>query len=213
MLTAAIHGFLLAMPLIVPLGAQNVFVFNQGALQPKFIRTMPVVITAGLSDTLLISLAVMGVSVVVLSVFWLKSLLLTVGILFLLFMGWSTWRSKPNIGQGGAAQGEAGEHEVNRAFSAKKQVLFAASVSLLNPHAIMDTVGVIGTSSLKYEGLDKLAFTLACISVSWFWFFTLAIAGRFMGTLDKTGRIMLIVNKVSAVVMWGAAIYIGMALF
>lgn len=213
MLTAAIHGFLLAIPLIVPLGAQNVFVFNQGALQSKFIRTMPVVITAGLSDTLLISLAVMGVSVVVLSVFWLKSLLLTVGILFLLFMGWSTWRSKPNIGQGGVAQGEAGENEVNQAFSAKKQVLFAASVSLLNPHAIMDTVGVIGTSSLKYEGLDKLAFTLACISVSWFWFFTLAIAGRFMGTLDKTGRIMLIVNKVSALVMWGAAVYIGMALF
>ncbi|MHB1651787.1 MAG: LysE/ArgO family amino acid transporter [Desulfitobacteriaceae bacterium] len=213
MLTAAIHGFLLAVPLIVPLGAQNVFVFNQGALQPKFIRTMPVVITAGLSDTLLISLAVMGVSVVVLSVFWLKSLLLTVGILFLLFMGWSTWRSVPNIGQGGAAPGEAGENEVNQAFSAKKQILFAASVSLLNPHAIMDTVGVIGTSSLKYEGLDKLAFALACILVSWFWFFTLAVAGRFMGTLDKTGHIMLIVNKVSAIVMWGAAVYIGMALF
>ncbi len=45
-----LHGILLALGLILPLGAQNVFVFNQGANQ-KMINALPVVITAGLCDT------------------------------------------------------------------------------------------------------------------------------------------------------------------
>nr|WP_232049307.1 hypothetical protein [Rickettsia asiatica] len=37
-----------------------------------------------------------------------------------------------------------------------KQILFAISVSILNPHAIMDMIIVIGTSALKYNGIAKL---------------------------------------------------------
>ena len=47
MTEAILHGIILAFGLIIPLGVQNVFVFNQGALQPKFSRALPVVITAG----------------------------------------------------------------------------------------------------------------------------------------------------------------------
>ena len=56
-----------------------------------------------------------------------------------------------------------------------KQISFALSVSLLNPHAIMDTIGVIGTSASAYDGSEKIAFTVATISVSWLWFIFLAI--------------------------------------
>ena len=38
-----IHGFLLALGLILPLGAQNVFVFNQGANQKKLTKALPVI--------------------------------------------------------------------------------------------------------------------------------------------------------------------------
>ncbi|MCL7520047.1 amino acid transporter, partial [Staphylococcus aureus] len=54
MVTAIIHGFILAIGLILPLGAQNVFIFNQGANQPKYRYVLPAIITAGLSDSLLI---------------------------------------------------------------------------------------------------------------------------------------------------------------
>ena len=37
MTEAILHGIILAFGLIVPLGVQNVFVFNQGALQPTFV--------------------------------------------------------------------------------------------------------------------------------------------------------------------------------
>ena len=41
-------------------------------------------------------------------------------------------------------------------MSARKQIGFAMSVSLLNPHAIMDTIGVIGTNAAIYGGVDKM---------------------------------------------------------
>jgi L-lysine exporter family protein LysE/ArgO len=200
-LTAFIHGFLLALGLILPLGVQNVFIFNQGALQKNIARTLPAIITAAVCDTLLITLAVLGISVLVLSHLWLKTMMLGLGSLFLLYMGWITWTARPG-----------GSEEAEQSFPLKKQIVFAASVSLLNPHAIIDTIGVIGTSSLGYAGTSKLAFTLACILVSWLWFFGLALAGRTTGELDKTGRWLSALNKVSAVIMWGAALYIVLTL-
>lgn len=197
MLRAIVHGFVLAFGLILPLGVQNVFVFNQGAVQPRFIKTLPVIITASLCDTLLISLAVLGVSVIVLGIYWVKLALMTVGIIFLAYMGYVTWKSKPS----------ANSTEVN-ALAPKKQIVFAISVSLLNPHAIMDTIGVIGTSSLSYSGMEKVAFAIACIMVSWIWFFSLALVGKQVGKLDKSGKFIYVLNKVSAFIMWGTAIYL-----
>ncbi|NUK30499.1 amino acid transporter [Parageobacillus sp. VR-IP] len=204
MAEAFIHGFILAFGLILPLGVQNVFVFNQGALQKRFIHALPVVLTASLCDTLLIILAVFGVSLVILGSFWIKTILLSVGIVFLLYMGWSTWKSAP--------ENSNNENIVKETFTPLKQIAFSASVSLLNPHAIMDTVGVIGTNSLQYNGKEKIAFALASILVSWIWFTGLAVAGRITGEMDKSGRLMVVLNKISALVMWGAAIYIGFAL-
>ena len=197
MVSAAIHGFILAFGLILPLGVQNVFVFNQGAMQKRWLFVLPVVLTASICDTLLISLAVFGVSAVVLGVTWIKTTLLLLGIIFLLYMGYSTWRSKPQA-------------EVNEAksFSPRKQITFAASVSLLNPHAIMDTIGVIGTSSLSYTGSAKIIFMVVCILVSWLWFFGLSLTGRLIGKLDQTGRFILYLNKISALIMWGTALYL-----
>ena len=201
MIAAAIHGFILALGLILPLGVQNVFVFNQGAIQSRRVLVLPVVLTASICDTLLISLAVIGVSAVVLGIGWVKITLLAAGILFLVYMGWTTWRSMPN------------EDSSNlKSFSPGKQMAFAASVSLLNPHAIMDTIGVIGTSSLSYTGHSKWAFAIACILVSWIWFFGLSLAGRMIGKMNQSGRFILVLNKIAAIIMWGTAIYLFLSL-
>ncbi len=190
------HGFILALGLILPLGPQNVFVLSQGATQPKFRNVLPVVLTAAICDTFLILLAVLGVSLVVLSIAWIKIALVIFGVGFLIYMGWLTWRSTP-------------AHDDPKLdaklWPAKRQIVFAASVSLLNPHAILDTIGVIGTSSLAYLNGDKVAFTLACIFNSWLWFFGLAIVGRFVGSI---GVVRKVLNKVSAVIMWISAIYL-----
>ncbi|MDN7242472.1 LysE/ArgO family amino acid transporter [Planococcus sp. N028] len=193
-----IHGSILAFGLILPLGAQNIFLFNQGAAHKYFMHALPAVITAGVCDTLLIYSAVAGVSLIVFSFEWLKNLLFIIGFFFLSYMGWVMWKSST----------EALSQQII-GFSAKRQVAFAASVSLLNPHAIMDTVGVIGTSSLVYSGVDKWSFTLACVSVSWIWFLGLAIAGKMIRQLDGTGNILKRINQLSACMVWGMALYMG----
>lgn len=201
MISAAMHGFVLAFGLILPLGVQNVFIFNQGAIQPRWIYVLPVVLTASICDTLLISLAVFGVSAVVLGVAWIKVTLLLVGILFLIYMGYTTWKSKPRWDETSV-----------QTFTYRKQIVFAASVSLLNPHAIMDTIGVIGTSALSYTGTEKITFMVVCILVSWLWFFGVSIVGRLIGKLDQTGSFLLLLNKISALIMWGTAIYLMFSL-
>ncbi|MDS9472063.1 LysE/ArgO family amino acid transporter [Sporosarcina pasteurii] len=202
MVEAIIHGVILAFGLIIPLGAQNVFVFNQGALQPKFRKALPVVITAGISDTILIVAAVSGVSLLILTFSWLENIIFSIGIIFLLYMGVVLWRTKVSTND---LEGQS--------FSMKRQILFAASVSLLNPHALLDTIGVIGTNSLSYIGDAKIAFTLTTIFVSWIWFIGLALSGRYFGKLDKSGKLMTLLNKVSALVVFGVAVYMALKLY
>ncbi|WP_042475241.1 LysE/ArgO family amino acid transporter [Bacillus ndiopicus] len=198
---AIIHGLILAFGLILPLGVQNVFVFSQGAMQPTRLRALPAVLTAALCDTLLILLAVLGLSVIVYQFEWLRLGLIIGGILFLIYMGKVLWTTKVEATQ----QGEA--------LPAKKQILFALSVSLLNPHAILDTVGVIGTSALNYVDTDKMLFTVTCIVVSWLWFISLMFAGSMLKKIDASGKVMYIFNKCSAVFIWGTALYLLIGLF
>lgn len=192
---AIIHGIILAFGLILPLGVQNVFVFSQGATQPYLYKALPAAITAAISDTLLILLAVFGLSLLVLQFAWLRFVLMMIGIIFLLYMGGMIWKSE------GTTTNE------NKALSFRQQILFALSVSLLNPHAILDIVGVIGTSAITYSGLEQVLFTVACISVSWAWFLGLIVAGNQIKKLNSI-RFIHIFHKGSALFIWGTAVYL-----
>jgi L-lysine exporter family protein LysE/ArgO len=196
---ALVHGVVLAFGLIVALGPQNVFVFQQGATQPRFRRALPTVVTAGLSDTLLVSLAVFGVSLAVLRYAWLQQALFGVGALFLVYVGWSVYRSPTLSVEGGEA------------LSAERQVGFTASVSLLNPHAILDTVGVIGTSALGYSGRMRWLFAGGVVAVSWCWFVGLAASGRLLGRSRSAAATAVSrrLDTLSAVVIWAVAGYMA----
>ncbi|WP_219837280.1 LysE/ArgO family amino acid transporter [Paenibacillus sp. R14(2021)] len=198
MMNVVLHGVLLGFGLIVPVGAQNMFVFNQGANQSSYAKALPVIVAASLCDTLLIGAAVTGVSLVVLTFAWLQTALYGIGFIFLAYMGRVLWRSKT-----------AGSSSP-QTYGSRKQILFALSVSLLNPHAILDTIGVIGINSLRYDGMDKWAFTLTLILVSWVWFFGVAFAGRQIGKRDPHGRFLFILNRISACIIWGLAVYMGL---
>jgi len=200
-LEAFLHGIILAFGLILPLGVQNVFVFSQGATQPSLLRALPAGVTAAICDTLLILLAVFGLSLIVLQFEWLRITLMTIGIIFLLYMGYSIWRSNP------------ANTENSEALPIKKQILFALSVSVLNPHAILDTIGVIGTSALKYSGTEQIMFTVACVFISWLWFFGLTLTGASFKKLDGSGKLMRLFNKCSAVFIWATACYLASGLF
>jgi len=197
-----LHGMILAFGLILPLGVQNIFLFNQGATHKRFIDALPAIITASICDSLLIYLAVAGVSVVVFTFAWVKAMLFVVGFFFLVYMGWAMWKDAAKVGN----------RQEQVPFSPRRQIAFAASVSLLNPHAILDTIGVIGTSSLAYTGEAKIIFAVACISVSWIWFCLLVIAGRRLGQIGHQGKLIKRVNQLSAMIIWAMALYLGINL-
>ena len=115
-------------------------------------------VTASVCDTILILVAVLGVSAVA-AAFHFSSAYFWDRFSFLAYMGFVTWKSEPS------------KTSVKEGMTVKAQILFAASVSLLNPHALMDIMGVIGTNSLLYSGKEKWIFTLVTISVSWIWFY------------------------------------------
>ena len=123
------------------------------------------------------------------------------GLIFLFYIAWTLWNEKTqNVKQ-------------DNSLSASKQISFALSVSLLNPHAVMDTIGVIGTSASAYVGYEKFAFTLTCISVSWIWFIFLALAGKSVGSLDKNGKLLIFVNKLSSIIIVIVALIIVQKIF
>ncbi len=198
-LAAFTHGAILAVGLIVALGPQNVFVFQQGAIQPTLGRTLPTVLTAGLSDTLLILLGVFGVSAVVLEFAWVQTALFGAGTVLLAYIGWTLY----------TAPAVSVDPQTEEFLGTREQVGFTASVSLLNPHAILDTVGVIGTNALTYAVPDRWVFTVACLAVSWGWFTGLAVTGLAVGESASANRWLRHLNGVSAVIVWLVALYMG----
>lgn len=199
MTLAAVHGFILALGLILPIGMQNGFIISQGAVHKRWMGSLPAVITAALCDTILVGLAVVGVSAAALHVTWLRYAFGVIGICFLLYMGWASWRD----------QGQAEGNHQPSAWPAKRQITFASSVSLLNPHALIDTLAVLGGSALVYTSwTDKIAFGTACALVSWIWFLVLSIAGHLLGKAVLRNTSFHIINRISAIMMWASAIYL-----
>lgn len=105
-------------------------------------------------------------------------------------MGYVIWKSNIKI------------NETNKAMPIWQKIIFALSVSLLNPHAFLNIIGVIGTSALKYVGTEQFLFIMTCIIVSWICFFGLTLTGMVMKKIDSKGSLMNIFNKCSALYLF-----------
>lgn len=199
MILAAVHGFVLALALILPIGMQNGFIISQGSLHRRWTGALPAVLTAAVCDTILVGLAVVGVSAAALHILWLRYVFGSVGVLFLFYMGWTTWRDRTQVQK----------DEITSAWPPKRQIAFASSVSLLNPHALIDTLVVIGGNALMYTSWrDKIAFGAACAAVSWIWFFILVIVGHLAGRAAAKKASLGLINQISAIMMWASAFYL-----
>ncbi len=79
-------------------------------------------------------------------------------------------------------------------------VLTALSVSLLNPHAILDTVVMLGTLANSY-GAEKWVFAGGALTGSALWFLTLGFGVRALAPLLDTPRTWKIVDLVVGSIM------------
>jgi L-lysine exporter family protein LysE/ArgO len=160
---AYLAGLALGLALIVPIGAQNVFVVGQG-LAVGWPRAVWSAVAAGCCDTLLIVVGAAGVSGLLGGFPALRGALLLGGAAFLGYLGVQSWRNTV-----GAERLQAGE-----ALAPGRVIRRTVAVSLLNPHAILDTVGVIGAAIAAQPPSSRTLFASGAVTASWLWFFLLA---------------------------------------
>lgn len=159
-------GLTLGLALIAPIGAQNVFIIGQG-LAVGWPQAGWAVIAAGSCDTLLILAGAAGASSLLTGFPMLRAVLLLAGTLFLGHLGLQSWRSNTTTLSLEAAE----------VLSVTKLIRRTMAVSLLNPHAILDTVGVIGAAVASQPYDSRVLFASGTVSASWLWFLLLAVGG------------------------------------
>lgn len=188
MTAAFLTGLALGLALIVPIGAQNVFVFGQ-AVALGMPRALWAVVGAAACDTLLIVLGAAGTSALLNSVPGLRPAMLLGGALFLTYLGVKSLRTKPS------------ELDDQSGTWSRGQVLRrTAAVSLLNPHAILDTVGVLGAAITAQAVATRVPFAVGAVVASWTWFLVLATAAHAMRRfLTKERRVWF--DRVSGLIL------------
>jgi len=149
--SAAITGFLTSFALILAIGAQNAFVLKQGLQRA---HVFWVALTCALSDAILITAGVAGFGIVILAAPELPRLMALAGGAFLVFYGLLKFRDAASAN----AQQTAGD--TPRALL--PTLLTTLALTWLNPHVYLDTLGLIGAISTRFEGIaDKAAFAPA----------------------------------------------------
>ncbi len=186
-------GLALGLALIMPIGAQNVFLINQG-LTVGIPRALVAVGVAGLCDSLLIVVGWKAMATVLESSPVSQSALLLGGVAFLVYFGVRALT---------ATGAQHGEHAVAAPGAIARNT---AAVSLLNPHAVLDTVGVIGAAIAAQEAVGRGAFAGGALTASWLWFLALALGAAAMRRHLSLGM-RLGVERASGVVMLGLAVF------
>ena len=166
---AALHGYLVALSLILAIGAQNAFVLRQG-LRREHVAW--VVAVCAVSDAVLIAVGVAGFGAAQQRVPWLGEAMRWGGVGFLAIYGALRFRAALRGGE--ALRPAAG------ASAPLGQVL--ASCLLLtwaNPHVYLDTVVLMGSISAQYAPWRGV-FAVAAAAGSLTFFAVLGFGARLL---------------------------------
>ena len=156
-MTAFVFGLLFGMATAFPVGVQSFVVMNQG-LRFGYPKVMAGIVTASLCDSLLILLGAAGASAL-LRAPGHEGFLIAVGVLFFVVVGVTTLRAAPESDEGLESRARP-----------RAMVAQTVGVSLFNPHAVFETVGLLGGAIALQAPDDRFGFALGAIAASWLWF-------------------------------------------
>lgn len=189
---AAIKGFTLSISMIIPIGSQNSMLISQGINKNHHITTAGLFI---LYDALMITVGVLGGSLILSTNALLFTLLTWGGILFLLGYGAMSFKQ--------AIDGiKSDNSNVKIKRSLKIVILTSLIVTFLNPHAYIDTVMVIGSVGGQYTGQEKIYFLIGAITGSTVWFSTLALTASKLSVQLSKPKVKSIIDCLIGAVMW-----------
>jgi L-lysine exporter family protein LysE/ArgO len=151
-------GLLFGLATAFPVGVQSFVVMNQG-LRLGYPRVLTGIVTASLCDTLLIVAGAAGASALLADADERVPVLL-IGIAFLAIFGVLALRAPP----------EAEVGEVKSAGRPLTMIAQTVGVSLFNPHAVLETVGVLGGAIAAQTAENRIEFACGVLAASWVWF-------------------------------------------
>ena len=202
MLSAFLTGFFLGISLIVAIGAQNAFVLRQGIIGQ---HVFYVALFCAVSDALLISLGVTGIS------FFLNNLVSEISnILFGLSAVWlsgygilrlkAVFKSDTTL-----------EIETSSSKGLLPTLSIVAVLTFVNPHVYLDTMILIGSVSQQFPDENKLAYVLGASLASFVFFFSLAFGAKLLAPIMKRPFSWRILDCLIAFIMFTIAFKLASA--
>ena len=190
-----LQGLLLGFSLIIAIGAQNLFVFNQGLIG-KYV--MIVCLFCSLSDALLILIGYSGLYLIIENNVILQNFIILIGFLWLLGYGVLKIREGLYFDQESNLDIQI-SHTNNR--NLYKTILAISGITWLNPHVYLDTVFLIGSISNSVQSEKQFSFLLGTISSSFLFFFFLGYMGFKIGPLIKSPNLWKKINISLGIIM------------
>ncbi|MDA9723021.1 LysE family transporter [Candidatus Pelagibacter sp.] len=192
-----ILGFFTGLSLILAIGAQNIFVIEQG-LKKQFIFIVCVICT--FSDFLLIFLGIFLFHYF--ESFFSPSIELILNILLFLFLVHFIWKKIKNINT---------NFEINQKNETKglgSVIIKTLGFTYLNPHVYSDTVFFLGNFSKSFLINQKLLFGFGATLSSIIFFFILGYLSKFLSSYLNSNKVWKIINMLIILFMSALSIFV-----
>ncbi len=192
-----ILGFFTGLSLILAIGAQNIFVIEQG-LKKQFIFIVCIICT--FSDFLLIFLGIFLFHYF--ESFFSPSVELILNILLFLFLVHFIWKKLKNINI---------NFEINQKNETKglgSVIIKTLGFTYLNPHVYSDTVFFLGNFSKSFLINQKLLFGFGATLSSIIFFFTLGYLSKFLSNYLNSNKVWKIINILIILFMSALSIFV-----
>tara|TARA_Y100001970_G_C14069222_1_gene768436 strand:- start:41 stop:667 length:627 start_codon:yes stop_codon:yes gene_type:complete len=197
-----LFGFITGLSLILAIGAQNIFVIEQG-LKKQF--TFIVCLICSVSDLLLIFLGIFLFEYF--KSFFNQTVELIFNILliiFLIYFIYTKIKTKYyNI-----------DFSTDNKFISKSSVIIKTlGFTFLNPHVYSDTVFFLGNFSKNFLTMDKLFFGVGASGASFLFFFSIGYLSQFFSKYLSKQKIWKLINLFIIIFMSMLVVYVLLDIF
>ncbi|WP_299005998.1 LysE family transporter [uncultured Shewanella sp.] len=193
---AFLQGFSLGGSLTVAVGAQNAFILKQGLRQSY---PLLIAVLCSCIDAIMITFGVLGFGQVIDAYPVIVNVARVGGALFLFGYGahalYMSFVCNEQLSMKSKSVG-----------SFSQVLLLTLGVSLLNPSLYLDTVLLLGSISVQFQGLERTLFAIGAIMASLVWFFSLSFGAKYLSPLFTHSQAWVYLDRAICLVMWSLAV-------
>ena len=184
------NGLILGLSLIMALGPQNIFLIKQGARRNHAALSA---VICFICDIILVCASIAGLHKLILAHPTFQVWMIWLGSAFLFYYALKALRS-------GLSKKKKDEDGTSNLHNKTQIILCALGFSLLNPHAIIDTLVIIGSGSSQFPD-HELAFLAGVVTASLIWFSSLTFTTRYFADTISKGSIWQAIELLSGLLM------------